>query len=58
MGEGLRAVLAIATSITGLAIFAVVVSKNSATVDVISAASNAYTSAIKEAVSPITSSAS
>lgn len=57
MGDGLRAVLAIATSITGLAIFAVLVSKNSSTVEVIGAAANAYTSAIKEAVSPITSSA-
>jgi hypothetical protein len=58
MGEGLKAIIALATSITGLAIFAVLVSKNSSTVQVIQAASNAYTSALAEAVSPITSSAS
>lgn len=58
MGDGLRALVAVATSIVGIAIFAVLVSKNSSTVQVIQAASNAYTSALAEAVSPITSSGS
>jgi hypothetical protein len=55
MNNGLQAVIGIATAITGLAILAVLVSKNASTVQVIQAAANAYTSAIKEAVSPVTS---
>lgn len=47
-------IFALATAIVGVAIIAVIVSKRSATVEVINAAANAYTGALKEAVRPIT----
>lgn len=46
-------IISVATAIVGVAIIAVLVSKRSATVEVIGAIGNAYTSALKEAVSPI-----
>ena len=54
MNSTLTAVLAIATAIVGLATLAVIVSRNSATADVVTAFGNAFGSAIKDAVSPIT----
>lgn len=47
-------VLSVATAIVGVAIIAVIVSKNSATVDVIKATGGAFSDALKVAVSPIT----
>jgi hypothetical protein len=53
MNSAVTAALAIATAIVGLATLAVIVSRNSATSDVVAAFGNAFSSAIKEAVSPI-----
>jgi hypothetical protein len=47
-------VVGILTAIIGLATLAVILSRNSATTDVITSFGNAFSSAIKEAVSPIT----
>lgn len=47
-------ILSVSTAIVGVAIVAVIVSRNSATVDVIKASSAAFTDALKVAVSPIT----
>lgn len=55
MGDGLKAIISVATALTGVAIIAVLVSKKSATTDVITSLGNAYASALREAVSPITS---
>lgn len=58
MSGGLQAVIGILTAITGVAIVAVLVGKNSSTVQVIQAAGSAYAAALKEAVSPVMSSGS
>lgn len=52
--ETTQTIFALMTAIVGVAIVAVLVSKNSSTVDVIKAAGSAYGSALKEAVKPIT----
>lgn len=49
-------VFAILTSIVGVAIISVIVSKNSQTSSVIDSLSNFFSTALKTAVSPITSS--
>ncbi len=49
-----KSFFSVATAIIGVAIVAVVVSRNSATSDVIKAAGGAFTDALKVAVSPIT----
>lgn len=51
MGEQ---VVTILTAIVGVAILAVIVSRRSATVDVVNAAGGAFSSAVQTAVSPIT----
>lgn len=56
MNSAGAALIAIFTAITGVALVAVIVSKKSATSDVLSSLGNAYASALREAVSPITSS--
>lgn len=48
-----KTVFSVATAIIGVAIVAVLVSKNSKTVDVIKAAGDAFNGALKTAVSPI-----
>ena len=47
-------IVAVATAIIGVAIIAVIVSKNANTAQVISSASNAFAQAIGTAVSPVT----
>ena len=49
-------VLAVATAIVGLAVLAVIVSKNSDTTGVLTSAGQAFSGAITAAVSPIASS--
>ena len=49
-----HSIVGLATAIVGVAIVAVLVSKKSATVEVIKAAGDAYAGALREAVSPIT----
>jgi hypothetical protein len=58
MDRGLQAVVAIGTAIIGLATLAVILSRNSATTDVVTSIGNAFGSAIKDAVSPITAGSS
>lgn len=53
MGEQ---IVTIATAIVGVALLAVIVSRRSATVDVVDAAGGTFSAAIKTAVSPITGS--
>lgn len=48
------AIISVAMAIVGLAILSVILSKKANTVEVVKAFSNAYTSAISEAVKPIT----
>ena len=50
IGKGIFGIL---TAIVGVAIIAVIVSRNSNTTGVISSASDAFTSALRVAVSPI-----
>lgn len=54
MGKTSELIFATATAIVGVAIVAVIVSRNSATADVIKAAGGAFNDALKTAVSPIT----
>lgn len=54
MEGALKPVISILTAIVGVAIVSVIVSRNSATSEVIQSASNAFTEALKVAVSPIT----
>jgi len=50
----INSVVVVATSIVGVATLSVLVSKNAQTSQVISAGSNAFTSALEAAVSPVT----
>lgn len=54
MGETGRALVAIASSVLGLALVSAILSRNAATVGVINAAGNAFSNVIKAATSPIT----
>jgi VIT1/CCC1 family predicted Fe2+/Mn2+ transporter len=54
MSNAVSQVIAVAVAIVGLAILAVIVSRNSQTPQVIEAAGKAFTGAIAAAVSPIT----
>ena len=56
MNNATAALIAVFTGITGVALLAVIVSRNSATSDVLSSLGNAYASALKVAVSPISGS--
>jgi len=54
MNKAIEGIFAVATAIVGVAIVAVLVSRNSQTPSVISAASDGFIQALKTAVSPIT----
>lgn len=54
MGNFGESVVTIATAIIGVAILAVLVSRNAATVDVINATGGAFSSAINVATGPVT----
>lgn len=54
MGHGTEQVVTIAVAIVGVAILAVLVSKNSNTAAVITAAGSAFSNSLAVAVSPIT----
>jgi hypothetical protein len=54
MNNGIAAAVGIATAIVGLATLAVLVSRNAQTGSVISAFGDAFGSAIREAVAPLT----
>jgi hypothetical protein len=54
MNGATETIVTIATALVGLAILAVLVSRNSNTSGVITAAGNAFTSALNVAVSPVT----
>lgn len=54
MGHFGEQIVSVATAIVGVAIVAVIVSKNANTANVISSASNAFSQALATAVSPIT----
>lgn len=54
MGQLGNSIAAIATAIVGLAVLAVIVSRNANTAGVISSAGSAFSGAIGAAVSPIT----
>lgn len=56
MGNVIGAFTSVATAIVGLAILAVLVSRNSNTVGVTNSIGNVFTSSLRTAVSPITSS--
>lgn len=54
--ELMHSVVAIATAIVGLAAFAVIVSKNANTANVIQAGSSGFSNAVAVAISPVTGS--
>lgn len=54
MGKWTEAIVSMATALVGVTIVAVLVSRRSATADVIKAAGSAYGDVLKVAVSPIT----
>jgi len=54
MNNAVGAIVTIATAIVGVALLAVLVSKNAQTPQVLTSAGNAFSSAITAAVSPIT----
>ena len=53
MNSAVAALTAIATAIVGVAIVAVIVGKNANTANVITAGGNAFASALKAAVAPV-----
>ena len=53
MNSAVTALTAIATAIVGVAIVAVIVGKNANTANVITAGGNAFASALKAAVAPV-----
>ena len=53
MNNVVSQIVVVATAIVGLAVLAVLVSKNSNTAGVITSGGNAFSSAIKAAVSPV-----
>lgn len=54
--EMLRSVVAVATAVVGLAVLAVIVSRNSNTTNVIQAAASGFNNSIATAISPVTGS--
>lgn len=54
MSSGTESIVTIAVAIVGVAILAVLVGTKSRTAEVITSAGNAFTSALKVAVSPVT----
>ena len=54
MNSGITAIVGVATAIVGVAVLAVLVSKNADTANVIGAGGQAFTSALQAAVSPVT----
>ena len=55
MNEAMSGIITIATAVIGVAILAVLVSKNANTAAVIGAGGNAFSNILQSAVSPVTS---